>query len=158
MTDSCWNWAAANLPSRSSSLSDGNTRPLSVHPGRNIHRSQLLEEQLGCIRNVHLRDPRLVLARPTFERILLEIPDVRISKGLYFSWDVPRSVKDDTYAIGVISPQISQMCTRKASDTSNSRSFKKALAPCEIMQSRSISPKRSPPSLARPSTGCRVSI
>eukprot|EP00964_Phaeocystis_antarctica_P006428 scaffold3475_cov91-Phaeocystis_antarctica.AAC.3 len=29
--------------------------------------------------------------------------------------------------------------------------------PCEIMQSRSISPKRSPPSRARPSIGCRVS-
>ena len=63
-----------------------------------------------------------------------------------------------TYATGVISPQMSQMCTRKASDTSNSRSFKNALAPCEIMQSRSISPKRSPPSRARPSTGCLVSI
>lgn len=34
-----------------------------------------------------------------------------------------------TYAIGVMSPQISQMCTRKASETSNKRSFKKAAAP-----------------------------
>ena len=36
---------------------------------------------------------------------------------------------NETYAIGVISPQISHMWTRKASDTSNSLSFKNALAP-----------------------------
>jgi hypothetical protein len=63
-----------------------------------------------------------------------------------------------TYATGVIKPQISHMCTRNGSLTSNNLSFKKLLAPCAIMQSRSISPKRRPPSLARPSTGCLVSI
>ena len=36
--------------------------------------------------------------------------------------------------------------------------LRKAAAPCEMMQSRSISPKRRPPSRARPSTGCRVRI
>jgi hypothetical protein len=63
-----------------------------------------------------------------------------------------------TYATGVIKPQISHMCTRNGSLTSNNLSFKKLLAPCAIMQSRSISPKRRPPSLARPSTGCLVRI
>jgi len=63
-----------------------------------------------------------------------------------------------TYATGVIKPQISHMCTRNGSLTSNNLSFKKLLAPCAIIQSRSISPKRRPPSLARPSTGCLVRI
>jgi len=36
--------------------------------------------------------------------------------------------------------------------------LRKAAAPCEMMQSRSISPNRRPPSRARPSTGCRVRI
>ena len=62
-------------------LSDGNTRSLGVHSSRNIHRRQLLEEQLGRIGNVHLRDPRLVLTRPTLECILLKIPDVKVSVG-----------------------------------------------------------------------------
>jgi hypothetical protein len=35
----------------------------------------------------------------------------------------------------------------------NKSTFKKLAAPCEIIQSRSISPKRSPPSLDLPSTG-----
>lgn len=72
-----------------SSLSDGDPRSLSVHPSRNVHRCQLLEEQLGCIRNVHLRDPRLVLARPAFKRILLEVPDVKVSKGSVLSASTP---------------------------------------------------------------------
>lgn len=63
-----------------------------------------------------------------------------------------------TYAMGVMSPQMSQTWTLKASETSNNLSFRKAAAPCEIIQSRSISPKRRPPSLARPSTGCLVRI
>lgn len=81
------NWAAGSPAT--SSLSDGDARSLSVHPSRNVHRSQLLEEQLGCIRNVHLRDPRLVLARPAFKRILLEIPDVIVSKDRSLSSDFP---------------------------------------------------------------------
>ena len=40
----------------------------------------------------------------------------------------------------------------------HARTLRKAAAPCEMMQSRSISPKRRPPSRARPSTGCRVRI
>ena len=36
--------------------------------------------------------------------------------------------------------------------------LRKAAEPCEMMQSRSISPKRRPPSRARPSTGCLVRI
>ena len=36
--------------------------------------------------------------------------------------------------------------------------LRKAAEPWEMMQSRSISPNRRPPSLARPSTGCLVRI
>ncbi len=38
------------------------------------------------------------------------------------------------------------------------RTLRKAAEPWEMMQSRSISPKRRPPSRARPSTGCLVRI
>lgn len=38
------------------------------------------------------------------------------------------------------------------------RTLRNAAEPWEMMQSRSISPKRRPPSRARPSTGCRVRI
>ena len=38
------------------------------------------------------------------------------------------------------------------------RSFRNSLVPCAIMTSRSISPKRKPPSRARPSAGCRVNM
>ena len=65
-----------------------------------------------------------------------------------------------------IRPHRSQTWIRYASEASNKRSwtwedqftFKKFAAPCEIIQSRSISPKRRPPSLDLPSTGWRVRI
>mmetsp|Transcript_19783 Transcript_19783/g.45567 ORF Transcript_19783/g.45567 Transcript_19783/m.45567 type:complete len:203 (-) Transcript_19783:1677-2285(-) len=56
-----------------------------------------------------------------------------------------------------IMPQMSHTWMRKASDASKRRSLRMEATPCEIMQSRSISPKRRPPSRARPSIGCRVS-
>jgi hypothetical protein len=48
-------------------LSYGNARTLREHSCGNVHRRELLEEQLSSIRNVDLRDLRLVLARPAFE-------------------------------------------------------------------------------------------
>ena len=56
------------------------------------------------------------------------------------------------------SPQALHTWTRQQSETSKRRSFRKRAAPCEIIQSRSISPKRRPPSLALPSVGCLVRI
>ena len=136
-------------------LSNRDPRASGVHACSNVHRCQFLKEQLRRVRNVHLRNPGLVLARPALERVPLQVP---VKRSAHNDFRHPPPRRDGTNAMGVISPQISQMCTRKASDTSNSRSFKKALAPWEIMQSRSISPNRSPPSRARPSTGCRVRI
>lgn len=57
-----------------------------------------------------------------------------------------------------IRPQISQINTLYLSDTSISLSFKNLAEPCDIMQSLSISPNLSPPSLDLPSVGCLVKI
>ena len=138
------------MPAAGSLSSNRDPRTFGVHSCCNVHGRQFLKEQFRRVRNVHLRNPRLVLARPALERIPLQV------SGQMSAHPHPRLSppgQTGTYAIGVISPQMSQMCTRNASDTSNSRSFRKALAPWEIMQSRSISPNRSPPSRARPSTG-----
>ena len=70
-------------------LSDCDARSLRVHPGSDVHGGQLLEEQLGRVRDVHLRNLGFVLARPAFERGLLEVPvanqhlriDVRGGRG-----------------------------------------------------------------------------
>ena len=40
----------------------------------------------------------------------------------------------------------------------NKHTLRNMAVPCEIIQSRSISPKRNPPSRLRPSTGCLVRI
>lgn len=48
---------------------DWNTRSLGEHSGSNIHRCQLLEEQLGSIRNMDLWDLRLILAGSALERL-----------------------------------------------------------------------------------------
>ncbi len=63
-----------SLGAANGGLSHRDPRSLSVHPCSNVHRCQLLEEQFRRIRNVHLRDPRLVLARPALERVPLEVP------------------------------------------------------------------------------------
>ena len=70
---------AATATRRHETLSNRDTRSFRKHPGRNVHRHELLEEQLGRIGNMHLRDPRLVLAGSALERILLQIPDVNVS-------------------------------------------------------------------------------
>jgi len=62
-----------SLPKISSRiLPDRDTTPLSVHPSRDIHGRQLLEQELSSIRQNDLRNLRLVLARSTLELILLE--------------------------------------------------------------------------------------
>lgn len=71
--------ASHRQATRWKSLSHRDAGSLRVHPGRDVHRSQLLEEQLGRIGNMHLRDPRLVLARSALERILFQIPARHVS-------------------------------------------------------------------------------
>ena len=56
-----------------SDLSDSDSGSFRIHPCRNVHCCQLLEKQLGRIWHVDLRNLGLVLARPAFERILLQI-------------------------------------------------------------------------------------
>ena len=133
----------------------GHARPVGKHASGNVHRGQLLEQKLGCIRDMHLGDSVLVVTQSTLEESLLQFSVIPSSLA-----HIVRQIQGclSTYATGVIKPQSSQMCTRKGSDTSNNRSFRNALAPCAIIQSRSISPNRRPPSRARPSTGCRVKI
>jgi len=50
------------------------TTPLRIHAGGDVHTRQLLEKQLGRVRNMDLRNLRFVLARPALELILLEAP------------------------------------------------------------------------------------
>jgi hypothetical protein len=47
---------------------------LGVQSRRNVHRCQLLKEQLGRVGNVYLRDLVLVVACFAFKRVLLEFP------------------------------------------------------------------------------------
>ena len=63
---------SSNPLSSSAHLPHTNPTPLREHPRRNVHASQLLKQQLRRIRNVHLRDARLVTTRPAFELVLLE--------------------------------------------------------------------------------------
>ena len=60
-------------------LPDSHPRALRVQPGGNVHRGQLLEEQLGRVRDVDLRDLGLVLARPALEGILLQVAKMKVS-------------------------------------------------------------------------------
>jgi hypothetical protein len=48
-------------------------RPVGEHARRNVHGRQLLEEQLGRVGDVHLRDARLVLAGSALEGLLAEV-------------------------------------------------------------------------------------
>lgn len=54
-------------------LPDRDARPIREHPGGDVHGLELLEEELRGVRDVHLRDLRLVLARPALERLLGEV-------------------------------------------------------------------------------------
>jgi hypothetical protein len=66
-----------------SSLPDAHPRPVGEHSRGDVHRRQLLEEQLRRVRNVHLRDLCLVPAGPTLERLRVQFPKFCQSKPLY---------------------------------------------------------------------------
>lgn len=53
-------------------LAKRHPRAFGVHPCSNVHGSKLLEEQLGRVRDVNLRDLVLVLAGPAFVVALFE--------------------------------------------------------------------------------------
>ena len=58
-------------------LTNRNTTPIREHPSRNVHGRQLLEEQLGSVRNDNLRDLGLVLARSALKLALAQAGDGR---------------------------------------------------------------------------------
>jgi len=49
--------------------------PLHHQPGSNVHGHQLLEQQLGCIRELHLRYLSFVLASLAFKCVVPQISD-----------------------------------------------------------------------------------
>jgi hypothetical protein len=63
-------------------LPDTRTTPRSEHARRNVHCSQLLEEKFGSVRNMDLRDPRLVLTGPAFVLLRLEFSTIVISNDI----------------------------------------------------------------------------
>ena len=54
-------------------LADRDAGPGREHARGNVHALQLLEQQLGRVWYVNLRDLGLVLARPAFKRLLREV-------------------------------------------------------------------------------------
>lgn len=54
-------------------VADAKARAGGEHAGGNVHGEKLLEEELGGVRNVNLRDARLVMARTAFVFALLEL-------------------------------------------------------------------------------------
>ncbi len=56
-------------------LANGDPRSIGKHPCCDIHRSQLLEEQLRSIGDVDLRDLRLVFTRTALKGLLREVPE-----------------------------------------------------------------------------------
>lgn len=110
------------------SSSDRNARTVCEHARGDVHGRQLLEQQFGGIGNEYLGDPGLVLAGSALERLLGKVSVVWYI-SILDSKTHRNGRAEKTYAIGVMSPQISQMWTRNASDTSNSRSLRNAAAP-----------------------------
>lgn len=95
------------LEKATSDLSDRNPRSLGVHSGGDIHRLKLLEKQFGRIGQEYLRDSGLVVARSALECLFRVIPVVTVSPN-----PSALALSGSTYTIGVIKPQMSQMCTR----------------------------------------------
>jgi hypothetical protein len=56
-----------------------NPRAIGEHPSGNVHGGQLLEQQLGSIGDVHLRDTVLVVAKAALEKTLLQFPIKTVS-------------------------------------------------------------------------------
>jgi hypothetical protein len=65
-------WESLSPPLAASA--DRHARPVGEHARRNVHRLQLLEQQLGRVRDVDLRNLGLVLAGAALERLLGEVP------------------------------------------------------------------------------------
>lgn len=61
-------------PSIQSLVSHAQARSSGKHASGDVHRHELLEEQLGGVRDLNLRDARLVVARPAFVGALLDLP------------------------------------------------------------------------------------
>lgn len=57
---------------RKKKLPHRNPRTVSEHTSGNVHRGQLLEQKLGCVRNMHLRNPVLIVTQSTFEQSFLQ--------------------------------------------------------------------------------------
>ena len=51
---------------------DTDTRPIGEHASSDVHRRQLLDEQLGRVWDVHLRDLGLVSAWSALKRLCVE--------------------------------------------------------------------------------------
>lgn len=62
------------LYNRISRLPERDAGSVGEHPRCNVHGCEFLEQQLGGVRDVDLRNLGLVLARTTLERLLGEIP------------------------------------------------------------------------------------
>lgn len=84
----------------------GHARPVGKHASGNVHRGQLLEQKLGCIRDMHLGDSVLVVTQSTLEESLLQFSVIPSSLA-----HIVRQIQGclSTYATGVIKPQSSQM-------------------------------------------------
>lgn len=54
-------------------LADGNPTAIGEHARRNVHCHQLLEEQLGSIWQVNLRNARAIFAWTAFKCLVFEI-------------------------------------------------------------------------------------
>lgn len=57
------------------------SRPIGKHPSGNVHRGQLLEQKLGSVGDMDLRDTVLVVAKAALEETLLQFTaDVLVDK------------------------------------------------------------------------------
>jgi hypothetical protein len=55
-------------------LSDGGTGSVGEHASSNVHRLELLEQELGCVWDMDLSNLCLVLARTALKRLLGKVP------------------------------------------------------------------------------------
>lgn len=60
-------------------LPNRHPRAVGKHASSNIHSCQFLEEKFRCIRDMHLRDPVLVITQPALEETLFQFSVVIVS-------------------------------------------------------------------------------
>lgn len=81
LNDNCLFWGADGQKSitkelgrkrKKKKLPHRNPRTVSEHTSGNVHRGQLLEQKLGCIWNMHLRNPVLIVTQSTLEQSFLQ--------------------------------------------------------------------------------------